>query len=497
MRIAIGGFQHESHSFAPVPTRWQDFLRPGGFPPLQRPAGLVEALRPTSVPGAGAITAAEEAGAEIAPLVWCFANPAGPVTAEAFERIAALMLAALSDAMEAAPLDGVFLELHGAMVAEGYGDAEGELLRRVRAVVGPEVPVAASLDPHANTTAAMVEHADALVPYGTYPHVDMKPAGARAVRLLLERIRRGRPWAKSFRQVDFLIPLSAQCTLVPPMQDVLEERARIAEAEGVAELAFCFGFPYADFPDCGVSVAAFAEDQAPADRAAESLAGWIEAREAEFAGAVVPAAEGVARAIALARTASRPVVLADTQDNPGGGGHGDTTGLLAELIRQGAQGAVLGLINDAESAAACHATGEGATLRLSLGGRSDGAPLAVAATVERLSDGRFTCTGPMARGNPADLGPSALVRVSSGVRAVVVSRKMQAYDQALFTHLGVRPAKQKILALKSSVHFRADFQPIAAEVIVVAAPGPVVADPAVLPFTRLRPSLRLRPGANR
>ena len=498
MRIAIGGFQHESHSFAPMPTRWGDFLRPGGFPALQRPAGLVEALRPTSVPSAGAIAAAEEAGVEIAPLVWCFANPAGPVTAEAFERVAALMLAALSDAMEAGPLDGVFLELHGAMVAEGFDDAEGELLRRVRAVVGPAMPVVASLDPHCNLTAATVEHADVLVPYRTYPHVDMKPAGARAVRLLLERARRGRPWAKSFRQVDFLIPLTAQCTLVPPMRDVLEERDRIAGAEGVAELAFCFGFPYADFPDCGVAVAAFADDQAAADRAADALAGWIEAREAGFAGGAVPAAEGVARAIALARDAtSGPVVLADTQDNPGGGGHGDTTGLLAELIRQDARGAVLGLINDAESAAACHAAGEGAALPLSLGGRSDGTPLAVAATVERLSDGRFTGTGPMAGGNPIDLGPCALVRVSPGVRVVVTSRKMQALDQALFTHIGVRPADQKILALKSSVHFRADFQPIASEVIVVAAPGPVVADPAVLPFTRLRPGLRLRPGANR
>ena len=497
MRIAVGGFQHESHSFAPLPTRWGDFVRPGGFPGLQRPATLVETLRPTSVPSAGAIAAADAAGVGIAPLSWCFANPAGPVTAEAFERIAALLVGALSDALEAGPLDGVFLELHGAMVAEGFDDAEGEVLRRVRAVVGPGMPVAASLDPHANMTAAMVAHADVLVPYRTYPHVDMKPAGAQAVRLLLERIRRGRPWAKSFRQVDFLIPLGMQCTLVPPMRDVLEERARIAEAEGVAELAFCFGFPYADFPDCGVAIAAFAEDAAAAGRATAALARFMEAREASFAGGVLPAAEAVAQAIALARTASAPVVLADTQDNPGGGGHGDTTGLLAELVRQDAQGAVLGLINDAEGAAACHAAGEGATLPLSLGGRSDGAPLAVSATVERLSDGRFTGTGPMAGGNPIDLGPCALVRVAPGVRVIVVSRKAQALDQSLFTHIGVDPKAQKILALKSSVHFRADFQPIASEVIVAAAPGPVVADPAVLPFTRLRPGLRLRPGANR
>ncbi len=497
MRIAIGGFQHESHSFAPLPTGWRDFLKPGGFPPLQRPAALVETLRRTSVPCAGAIAALETAGAEIVPLTWCFANPAGPVTAEAFERISALMLAALSDALEAGPLDGVFLELHGAMVAEGFGDAEGELLRRVRAVAGPDMPLPASLDPHANMTAEMVAHADAVVPYRTYPHVDMKPAGAQAIRLLLERIRRGRPWATAFRTVEFLIPLTMQCTLVPPMSEVLEERERLAARHGCAELAFCFGFPYADFPGCGVAIAAYAEDQAGADAAADALKAHLDGREPDFAGGVATATEGVAEAIALARAASRPVVLADTQDNPGGGGHGDTTGLLAELIRQVAQRAVLGLINDAESAAACHAAGVGATLPLSLGGKSDGAPLPVTATVEALTDGRFTCTGPMGRGNPADLGPTALIRVAPGVRVVVVSRKMQALDQALFTHIGVDPTAQGIVALKSSVHFRAHFQPIAERVIVVAAPGPVVADPAVLPFRNLRPGLRPRPGANR
>jgi len=497
MRIAIGGFQHESHSFAPLPTGWREFVRPGGFPALQRPATLVDTLRPTSVPCAGAIAVLEEERAEIVPLTWCLASPAGPVTAEAFERIAALLVAALSDALEAGPLDGVYLELHGAMVAVGHDDAEGEILRRVRAVVGPEVPITASLDPHANMTAEMVALADALVPYRTYPHVDMKAAGAQATRLLLERIRRGRPWARAFRQLDFLVPLTMQCTMVPPMSEVLEERARLAEMHGCAELSFCFGFPYDDFPGCGVAIAAYAGSEAAAEAAADALKAYMDRREPDFAGGVLPAAEGVAQAIAIARGATRPVVLADTQDNPGGGGHGDTTGLLAELVRQDAQGAVLGLINDAESAAACHEAGIGATLALSLGGRSDGAPIAVTATVEALTDGRFTCTGPMGRGNPADLGPTALIRVSPGVRVIVVSRKMQALDQALFTHIGVQPTEQKIIALKSSVHFRADFQPIAEQVIIVAAPGPVVADPATLPFTRLRPGLRLRPGANR
>jgi microcystin degradation protein MlrC len=497
MRIAIGGFLHESHSFAPLPTGWRDFLEPGGWPGLQRPGTLVEGLRGSAAPIAGAIAALEQAGARVAPLSWGFANPAGPVTAEAFERLAALIFHDLQAALDAGPLNGLYLDLHGAMVAEGFPDAEGELLRRARAILGPDVPITASLDPHCNLTAAMVAHADALAPFRTYPHVDMREAGARAVALLVERIRRGRPFGKAFRQLDFLIPITSQCTLVPPMRDAMAERAAIAERTGVAELALCFGFPYADFADCGAGVAAFGPDEAQAAAAVEALIADLRARETAFAQPILPAAEGVAEALRLAETGKGPVVLADTQDNPGGGGHGDTTGLLAELIRQGAQGAVLGLINDAESAAACHAAGEGAELRLSLGGRSDGAPLSVTARVLRLTDGRFTCTGPMAAGNPADLGPTALVEPAPGIRVIVTSRKMQAYDQALFRHIGLEPAEQRILALKSSVHFRADFEPIAAAVLVVAAPGPVVADPATLPFRHLRPGLRLRPGDNR
>jgi len=496
-RIAIGGFQHESHSFAPQPTTWEGFLRPGGFPGLQRPATLVEALRPTGVPCAGAIAELEAQGARIAPLTWCFANPAGPLTPDAFERIAALLVAALSDALEEGPLDGLYLELHGAMVAEGCDDAEGELLRRVRAVVGPDLPLAVSLDPHANMTREMVALADVLVPYRTYPHVDMKATGAEAIRLLLARLQRGRPWVRAFAQLDFLIPLTSQCTLVPPMAGAMDARARLAAAPGIVELAFCFGFPYADFPGCGAAIAAYAEDAPAAEAAVREMKAFLDAQEAAFAGGVMEAAAGVAAAIATARGARRPVVIADTQDNPGGGGHGDTTGLLRELIAQQAEGVVFALINDAESAAACHAAGRGATLTLALGGKSDGEPLAVQAVVETLSDGRFTGTGPMAGGNPIDLGPTALIRVAPGIRVIVVTRKMQALDRALFTHLGVDPAAQKILVLKSSVHFRADFQPIAEQVLVVAAPGPVVADPAVLPFTRLRPGLRLRPGANR
>ena len=182
-RIAIGGFLHESHSFAPRPTSYADFVRPAGFPPLSEGVALLDAVRATSVPAAGALAVADAAGVVVIPLAWCFANPAGPVQDEAFERIAALICAELSRVLDEAPLDGVYLDLHGAAVVESFPDAEGELLRRVRAIVG-DTPITISLDPHANLTSQMVTLADAVVPFRTYPHVDMKEAGAQAMRLL-------------------------------------------------------------------------------------------------------------------------------------------------------------------------------------------------------------------------------------------------------------------------------------------------------------------------
>ena len=492
MRIAVGGFLHESHSFAPRPTIYADFLQPGGLPAFSAGDGLIEAMRPRSVPLAGAIAVAEKAGVDLVPLAWGFANPAGPVQDEAFERIAARICSPLSVALDEGPLDGVYLDLHGAAVVESFPDAEGELLRRVRAIVGADLPLTISLDPHANLTPEMVRLSDVVVPFRTYPHVDMKDAGAQAMRLLLTRIERGRPWARAFRTLDFWIPLGSQCTLMPPMQTVMTERAGLAERLGSVELAFCFGFPYADFAGCGAAVAAFAETQAEADAAADALLGFVNAQEASFGQETLASGEAVAEAKRIAAGAGRPVVLADTQDNPGGGGHRDTTELLSELVRQGAKGAVVCLINDAESVAACVSAGVGATVSLSLGGKSDGMPFDCEAVVERLTDGVFTLTGPMGAGNPGNLGDTALVAVG-GVRVMVTSRKMQALDQAILRHVGIEPADCSIIALKSSVHFRADFGPLAERVIVAIAPGPVVADPAVLNFRHVRAEVRRRP----
>src|SRR4051795_3721035 len=265
MRIAIGGFMHESHSFAPRPATYADFVQPGGFPGLTQGDALIPTLRDTAMGIAGAIEVLEGAGATLVPLAWATANPSGPVQANAFERIAGLICAGLSAALDAGGLDGVYLDLHGAGVADSFPDLEGELLRRVRDIVG-DAPVTASLDPHTNLTRLMVEKSDALAPYLTYPHVDMRAAGARAARLLLRRVENGAPFARAFRQLDYWIPITSQCTLMDPMAAVMCAREVVVEDTCGVDLAWCFGFPYADFADCGPAFAAYARTQAAADR---------------------------------------------------------------------------------------------------------------------------------------------------------------------------------------------------------------------------------------
>ena len=269
----------------------------------------------------------------------------------------------------------------------------------------------------------------------------------------------------------------------------------------MASASICMGFPAADTPVCGPAVLAYADSAASAEAAADRLATAFAAAERHFAGRLWPPAEAVRQA--MASGAPGPVILADTQDNPGGGGSSDTTGLLEALIAARAEGAVLALMCDEAAAARAHEVGRGGRLTaLPLGGRHgpEGVvPVTADWTVRALGSGRFTATGPMYRGSRMELGPMALLSPASaeGVAVAVASRRVQAADQAILRHLGVEPAQTRILALKSSVHFRADFEPLASQVLVVEAPGAVTADPARLPFTRLpawlRRSLARRP----
>jgi microcystin degradation protein MlrC len=490
-RVAIGGLHHETNSFAPQPATFERFLEAHGWPPLSRGEAMLGNVAGANLAITGFVEAAQAAGHALSPLVWANACPSGPVTRDAFERLAEMLMA---DLAKAGPVDGLFLDLHGAMVTEHLEDGEGELLRRLRQR-WPELPIVAALDLHANVSDAMVTACDAMVAYRTYPHVDLAATGARALQLL-ERLLSGRSLAKSFRKLDFLVPLPWQCTTIEPARSLYALLDQV-EAAGAVSASICMGFPAADTPVCGPTVLAYGETTSDAEAVAERLATAFAAAEPGFAGTLWQPEAAVRHA--QAQPPGRPVILADTQDNPGGGGTADTTGLLEALLAAHAEGALVALLADPATAAAAHGMGVGGVLRdHPLGGRHgpDGVrPLIADFAVLKLGDGRFTATGPMYRGNRMDLGPMALLRplAAPGVEIAVSSRRLQAADRSILAHLGVDAASKRILALKSSVHFRADFEAMAAEVLVVAAPGAVVADPSRLPFRRLRPGLRLSP----
>src|SRR5688572_20814414 len=487
-RIAIGGFQHETNTFAPSKADYAAFEAGGGWPGVTYGEPIFAAVEGANIPAAGAIQALRALGHGLVGTAWGAASPSAHVTTDAFDRIATELVSRLKAAQ---PVDGVYLDLHGAMVVETYDDGEGELLRRVREAVGPRVPVVASLDLHANVTRAMVERADALVAYRTYPHVDMAETGARAARLLDQMLRGGNRPQGGFHQLDYLTGIPSQCSFIEPCRTIYQELSRLEERNGCV-LSFAPGFPMADFADCGMSVFGYGSMEA-----VQQLRGIVSDAEKDFAMELHDAPEAVRRARKLGAPGA-PVVLADTQDNPGAGGNGDTTGLLRCLIEQNAHDAVLGMLIDPASAQRAHEVGQGNAAVFSLGGLSripGDAPLSGEFKVERLGDGRFTCTGPMFKGFRMSLGPMALLRsrAASGVRVVLASRKCQAADQEMFRHLGVEPRASRVLALKSSVHFRADFEPIAKEVLVVKSPGPALADPTEFNWTKLRKGVRLRP----
>jgi len=483
--IAVGGIQHETNVFGPYPATFEVFAARDEWPPLCRGERMLEEVDGMNLPVTGAIDRLRALGHDIVPLLWCSATPSAQVTEDAFERISAMFLETLA----ATPVDAVLLDLHGAMVCEHVADGDGELLRRIRACVGEATPIVACLDLHANVSEQMVAESSLLEAYRTYPHVDMAETGARSADLLDLLLRNGlaRFPAVATRRADFLIPPVFGCTLVDPAGAIYEQLRELIKGE-VAGLSLACGFPLSDVPEAGPVVVAYGFERSAVERAADDLLDEIERREAEFKGRLYSVEEAVSEAMRLAVAANGPVILADSQDNPGGGGSGDTTEILRELVEQGAQQALVGVINDASAAAKAHQAGLDATITISLGGKSGlpgNEPFKADFRVLALSAGRFRATGPMLGGAEMDFGPTALLGIG-GVRIAVGSRAIQTMDQSMFRHLGVEPCEQRIIALKSSVHFRNDFQYFATAVLSVIAPGPVTCDLSKVAFSDSR-----------
>lgn len=488
-RVAVGGFQHETHSFTAHRADFAHFALHRDRPPFVRGDEVLSRLRGSAYALSGFLEG-QRPGDELVPLVWASGGAGGVVTDDAFERIVGELLGRLSASL---PVDGVYLDLHGAMVGETFNDAEGEILRRVRAVVGEHVPVVISLDYHANISPDMVALTDGLVVCKTYPHVDRPETGLRAAHILQTSMARGRPPGRALRKTPFLLPLDFQCTLSEPSRSVVQWMPSVPD--DLVDVEYAAGFPPSDTPWCGPSVVVHAWTQAAADAAADAYLQSICACEPHFGTRLWPTEDGVREAIRLAGGARRPIIIADTQDNPGAGGSGDTTGILDALMRADAQGVTVGYFCDPVAAQAALDAGVGAQLELELGGRHGPQgvlPVQGRFEVLRCAQGPFMLTGAVAGKVVADLGPMALLRCG-GVQIAVTTRNVQAFDTAPFLRLGVDLAVQRILVLKSSCHFRAEFGPLADDILSVLAPGAYDPDPANYPYERLRAGVQRMP----
>jgi microcystin degradation protein MlrC len=523
LNILIAGYQHETNTFAPTLASWDAFTAGHTFPAYRRGAGMAASFTGVNIPIGGFIAAARQHGWHLIESVWAGATPSSYVTADAFDRIADEIVHDVCQAMTTG-LDAIYLDLHGAAVAHNADDSEGELLARIRAVTGDVLPIVASLDLHANVTERMLQLADALVSYRTYPHVDMADTGRLAASLLVRRMQRGAREPLHYQRFPYLIPLNSQSTWMQPAKRIYDELISLDQQHGTV-LSFCMGFPAADFAECAPMVWGYGD-------AAQQAVGTLYASAvpaAQWDPGVKDLREAVALAIERATHSQQPIVIADTQDNPGAGGDSNTTGVLHELLRQGAglrfPGKVaIGMVFDPQAALLAHAvlpvsvsapisvpnqsvvqvsttqaaiktivTAVGKAVPTFTGQFSD-APVQGTWTVEHTSDGNCVYTGPMMTGVTARLGPSAALRLD-GIRVAVVSGKAQLLDRQLLRMVGIAAEDMKIIVVKSSNHFRADFTPLVAnpalDIIVVKAAGPMAADPADLPWKKLQVSAKL------
>ncbi|MDE0531424.1 MAG: M81 family metallopeptidase [Albidovulum sp.] len=490
-RVAIAGFQHETNTFSPISATFEDFVREDGWPALTRGEEIFATFGQANIPIGGFIGHAAP-HCEIAPVLWASAEPSNAVADHAFEALSEQILDGIAKAM---PIDGIYLDLHGAMVTESFEDGEGELLRRLRGQIGNDVPVVASLDFHANLTPRMIEHSDVLTVFRTYPHLDMAETGRRAAILLLEAINSDRQVFAGYKKLPFIVPLHSQCTDSDPADTLYQLLPGIPSLQiGHSEIAL--GFPPADIFECGPGIVAHAYDKDWVEREVQRLEAAILVAEHRFCTEMELPRDAARLAQQRARP-GRPVILADVQDNSGAGATSDTTGLLKALVEERVEGAVLGAVCDPQSVEMAHGAGLGAEISLALGGKSGGVdnPSFLARfKVIGLSDGEFEYRGKMMEGLIARIGPTAALEVLGSEAKIVVvatSKRIQCLDRAIFSHLDIEPSEMSVVAVKSSVHFRADFEPVASEIVLVEAPGSNPCRLEAIEYRNLRPGVRL------
>lgn len=483
MRIATGGILHETSTFATVPTTFHDFESGLG---LYRGADIVAKFRGTNNCTGGFIAGAERHGFELVPLLWGFAYPSGLIPRADYDALKREFLDRLAKAMADKPIDGVLIDLHGAMVVDGIDDGDGDFIESVRRAVGPAMPIVTTFDLHGNHTQRRLDHATAIVGYDTYPHVDMAERGEEAAGLIVRAVRGEVRPVMALRELPLFWSAACQVTAHPPMDEAMRLVFDAERRPGILSITLATGFPWADVPHMGASVIVVADgDRNLARKTADEIGDWLWQRRERWQRRPLTVAEALDAGEQQGRY---PVLLADMADNTGGGAPGDSTEVLRAFVDRDLRDALVLYMVDPEAAARAHAAGVGGQFHVELGGKShpvQGPPVPMDVEVVALSDGRFVYDGPMYGGLTGELGTSAWLR-QRGVNVVVVSARMQPLDQAFARSLGIDCAAMRYIAVKSAVHFRSGFEKIAGAIHNIDASALHTHDFARLPYRRRR-----------
>lgn len=493
MRLLLAMMKHETNTFSPVHTDLVRFSRAGDGAP-EHGAPAVGAYRGTGTVTGAYIEIAEREGAEFDLAIAAEAWPSGPVEDEAYES----MCATIVGAVKRGGYDGILLDLHGAMVTRSHEDGEGTLLSRIRAI-DRTTPIAVGYDMHANVYREMVEHANVVAGYQTYPHVDMYETGRRAAEALIRMIKGEVHPTTAWGNVPMLPHVMRQGTADEPNRS-LQARAKAMEAEGALCASLFVGFPHADVHNAGLSVVVTTDnDLGRAERYRDELLhlAW-EQREA-FVYKLEPLEQSVARAKAMT---VRPVFLLDHYDNAASGGPMDTTRVLAEILRQELDDVAAFGIFDPQAVAQAEAAGVGATVTLSIGGRlkmpmcpEPSEPLTITGKVKTLFDGKYLAKGPMAADTRQDMGHAAVIDTAR-VEIVLFSRHVEPFDVNTLLSVGIDPTQKRYVMLKSRIHWRAGMGHLAKAVVECAGVGVCTSDFSQHRYERLRrPIYPLDPSA--
>jgi microcystin degradation protein MlrC len=480
MRVAIGCFAQESHSFSPVPGSWSHF----GPQELSRGAAVLKRFAGTRTEIGGALDAAQAYGVEFVPLIAARASSsAGPLLRDVFEMLRDELLEHLQRAGE---LDGVLLVLHGAMVAEGYEDATGEVLGAVRAEIGPDVPLVGTLDLHANVTRRMVNEATGLVGYHTAPHIDQYETGQRGLALLHKTITRSARPVTALRRLPMLLPGETARTTDGPYAEVMQAAEALVERPEVLDSSVFSAQPWLDVRDVGCSVLVVADGERNlAEEEAERLARAFWERRHGFEVQLTRTADAIRRALSSDRY---PFVLADSADAPSSGAPGDSTVVLEALLRAQPPTDCLLNIVDPQAVEEMVQAGVGQQVTLQIGAKFAPAfydPAEVTGRVKLISDGEFLQKGPGFHGEVLHRGRTCVLKIDH-IYLVVMERAVRQWDPELYRSVGLEPRDAQIVVVKSPAAFRAAYEPLAADIIIIDAPGVCSPDLRSFPFQRVR-----------